>query len=386
MLHHKLKKKYSLCSYCLYRQLTGVGNTNNRLHKKGRLSSNSDSCYICQGIMDQLDWIVKKICDLVEEKKYQFDSFLLGATLPSLVFEREDSIRARFKLRGRENIKKQFVDELRKKFEYLTGKSLEHIIPDITINIVIDSQEENNNDASSSPTISVKSSPLFLAGRYVKTQRGLSQKKDKCQKCLGSGCALCRYLGTSSFNNIESIIASRILEITGGENPKFSWLGGEDKDSLVLGKGRPFLLRVSNPKIRSLKADLTIKENGVYAVIKQQKPHLSSKLPSHFITKTRITIQTEQDLCSKSLARLLNILENSEVTFKAKSKIVKKKIYSLRVEQIDERKFVLTIVADGGLLIKQFVGGQKYIEPNISKIIGMECECIAFDVLEVNTQ
>ncbi|MFL6363565.1 MAG: hypothetical protein ACJ709_09050, partial [Nitrososphaeraceae archaeon] len=159
--------------------------------------------------MDQLDWIVKKICDLVEEKKYQFDSFLLGATLPSLVFEREDSIRARFKLRGRENIKKQFVDELRKKFEYLTGKSLEHIIPDITINIVIDSQEENNNDASSSPTISVKSSPLFLAGSYVKTQRGLSQKKDKCQKCLGSGCALCRYLGTSSFNNIESIIASR---------------------------------------------------------------------------------------------------------------------------------------------------------------------------------
>ena len=101
--------------------------------------------------MDQLDWIVKKICDLVEEKKYQFDSFLLGATLPSLVFEREDSIRARFKLRGRENIKKQFVDELRKKFEYLTGKSLEHIIPEITINIVIDSQEENNNNASSSP-------------------------------------------------------------------------------------------------------------------------------------------------------------------------------------------------------------------------------------------
>jgi tRNA pseudouridine synthase 10 len=335
--------------------------------------------------MNQLDRIIEKICDLVKEKKYQFDSFLVGATLPSLVFEREDSIRARFKLRGRENIKKHFIDELRKKFEKVTGKRLEHIIPDITINIVIDSQQENNNDTSS-PTISIKSSPLFFAGRYVKTHRGLSQKKDKCQKCLGSGCALCEYLGTSSFASVEGIIASQILEITGGENPKFSWLGGEDKGSLVLGKGRPFLLRVLNPKVRSLKADLTINENGVYAVIKQRKRHLSSQLPSHFTTKTRITIQTEQDLCSKSLARLLNILENSEVTFKVKSKIVKKKIYSLKVEQIDERKFVLTIIADGGLLIKQFVGGQEYIEPNVSKIIEMNCECVAFDILEVNAQ
>jgi tRNA pseudouridine synthase 10 len=152
----------------------------------------------------------------------------------------------------------------------------------------------------------------------------------------------------------------------------------------VLGKGRPFILRVSNPKVRSLKTDEKIEENGLYAVIKG-KPQPSAKLPPHFITKTRITIQTEEDLCSESLARLLKVLENSEVTFKAKSKILKKKIYSLKVQQIDERKFALTITADGGLLIKQFVGGQEYIEPNISKVIGMKCECVAFDVLDVLT-
>jgi tRNA pseudouridine synthase 10 len=334
--------------------------------------------------MSQLDLTVKNICDVVEEKKYEFDSFLLGATLPSAMFEREDSIRARFKVRGRENLKKQFIDELRKKFEKITGKRLEHTVSDITINVVIDTQQENNN--KSPPTISVKSSPLFLNGRYVKTHRGLSQKKDKCQKCSGSGCALCRYLGASSFNSIEAIVASRMLEITRGESPKFSWLGGEDKDSLVLGKGRPFLLRISNPKVRSLKTDVTIKENGLYAVIKQREPELSFQLPSHFITKTRITIQAEQDLCNNSLATLLNVLENSEVSFKAKCKIHKKKIYSIKVEQIDARRFVLTIIADGGLLIKQFVGGQEYIEPSISKIIGMKCECVAFDILEVNTQ
>jgi len=48
------------------------------------------------------------------------------------------------------------------------------------------------------------------------------------------------------------------------------------------------------------------------------------------------------------------------------------------------RTFVLTMIADGGLFIKQFVGGQDYIEPSISKIIGMKCECVAFDILDVN--
>ena len=338
--------------------------------------------------MNQLDSITEKICDAIEAKKYEFDSFLLGCTLPSAILEREDSIRARFKVRGRENIKKQFIDELRKKFEKITRKRLEHIVPDITINVVIDSEKNNNNNNNdtSQPTISVKSSPLILAGRYLKTQRGLTQKKDKCQRCSGSGCASCGNLGASSSNSVEAIIASRMLEITKGENPKFSWLGGEDKDSLVLGKGRPFLLRISNPKVRSLKTDIKIKENGVYAVIKQQDTQLSFQLPSHFTTKTRITIQAEQDLCDKNIATLLNVIENSEVSFKAKSKIVKKRIYSVKVEQIDGRRFVLTIIADGGLLIKQFVGGQEYVEPNISKIIGMKCECVAFDILEVNTQ
>jgi tRNA pseudouridine synthase 10 len=175
-----------------------------------------------------------------------------------------------------------------------------------------------------------------------------------------------------------------MLEITKGDTPKFSWLGGEDKDSLVLGNGRPFLLQISNPKLRWLKRELKINENGVCAALKQQSPPFSFQLPSHFTTKTKIIIEAEQDLSNVRLATSLNVLENSEVSYYVKSKIVKKKIYSVEVQQIDEKKFVLTMIADGGLFIKQFVGGQDYIEPNISKIVGMKCACVAFDILDVS--
>lgn len=180
------------------------------------------------------------------------------------------------------------------------------------------------------------------------------------------------------------MIGSRLLEITKGDTWKFSWLGGEDKDSLVLGNGRPFVLQISNPKVRWLKTELTLDENGVCAVLKQQLSLSSVKLPSHFTTKTKITIQAEQDLTNQTLAKLLKVLENSEVSYQVKSKIVKKKIYSLNAQQVDLKRFVLTMVADGGLFIKQFVGGQDYIEPSISKLIGIRCQCVSFDILDVN--
>ncbi len=398
MLQYDIKKQYNLCSYCLYRQFAPV--RKNNAHRKIKAARNDTySCYICHGLMSQLDSIIKKICDDVEARGYEYESFLLGASLPYAIFEREDSVRARFKIRGKENIKKQFLDELRKKYHEVTGKRAEHTSPDITINVAIcnpgidyaadENSRKNKYDKdidNNRTTVFVKSSSVLLSGRYVKTIRGISQKKDKCQKCSGSGCAVCNYTGASSSNSVEAIIGSRLLEITKGDHSKFSWLGGEDKDSLVLGNGRPFVLQISNPKVRYLKTELTVDENGVRAVLKLQLPQLSFKLPSRFTTKTKITIQAEQDLTKQSLTTLQKVLENSEVSYQVKSKIVRKKIYSLKAQQVDEKRFVLTIIADGGLFIKQFVGGQDYIEPSISKIIGIKCQCVAFDILDVNAQ
>jgi tRNA pseudouridine synthase 10 len=107
--------------------------------------------------------------------------------------------------------------------------------------------------------------------------------------------------------------------------------------------------------------------------------------PIHFITKTKILIQSSGSLTKKQLAKL-NVLSNSIVKFRMKSKIVTKKIYSVKLKKISDRHFLLTLIADGGLLIKQFVGGQEYIEPSVSEIIGTRSECIFFDILDVRMQ
>jgi tRNA U54 and U55 pseudouridine synthase Pus10 len=73
------------------------------------------------------------------------------------------------------------------------------------------------------------------------------------------------------------------------------------------------------------------------------------------------------------------------VNFENRSKMATKKIYSVRARQVDISEFTLTIFADGGLTIKQFVGGEEYMKPNISEILNAKCECVTFDVLDVKT-
>ena len=67
-----------------------------------------------------------------------------------------------------------------------------------------------------------------------------------------------------------------------------------------------------------------------------------------------------------------------------RSKIAAKKIHSAQAtKKVEDCEFQLTLHADGGLPIKQFVGGEEYIEPNVSKLLGAKCECVTFDVLAV---
>lgn len=250
------------------------------------------------------------------------------------------------------------------------------MIPDITIKVVIDDQKIAK--------IFARAYPIILTGRYTKKWRGLSQKQSKNQLFGGKESDRCDFSGLSGHNSIEGIIAKRLISITKGENPKFLWVGSEDQDSLVLGRGRPFFVRISNPRVRRLKRSLKISTDGIYAIIDGKSKKIPQS-PLQFVTKTKILVQSNGSLTKNELAKL-NALSNSMVRFRIKSKIVTKKIYSVNVKKINDRNFFLTVIADGGLLIKQFVGGQEYMEPNVSEIVGTKSECIFFDILDVRIQ
>jgi tRNA U54 and U55 pseudouridine synthase Pus10 len=84
--------------------------------------------------------------------------------------------------------------------------------------------------------------------------------------------------------------------------------------------------------------------------------------------------------------RKLRELAGAEVSYHNRSKLATKRIRFASVRRLDANNLALTIVADGGLMIKQFVGGEEYMKPNISEVLSCKCECVKFDILDVELQ
>ena len=98
----------------------------------------------------------------------------------------------------------------------------------------------------------VRSKSLTFYGRYVKRRRDMPQKQKPCANCSGKGCRNCNFHGISEFDSVEGIISKYIFETLGGTTVKFTWIGGEDTSSMVLGSGRPFFMKLQNPHNRNL--------------------------------------------------------------------------------------------------------------------------------------
>jgi tRNA pseudouridine synthase 10 len=339
--------------------------------------------------MHSRDSIIQRIRETLNDD-YQFDTFLIGVTLPPNLFEKEDQIRARFKIRGRENIKSQLIRDLRKKFSEVTKKRIDILHPDLTINL----QFQKNTSLE----INTKMRPLIMLGRYIKKNRGIPQRSGGEHNSGNEVCIQSKpyhivsqtprqasVIRTLEDASIQSIISKEILRITKGEALKFSWIGSEDENSLVLGSGRPFFVQIRNPKTIHLnQKTLRFQEYGLFVNIEEFFERLPEQ-PVQFIAKTRIVIQAsrqigkEGGLKIKSLANSIVVFQNQ----KNKSRSSAKRIYSIDIVKINNKIFELDVIADGGLAIKQFVEGREYISPNISAVANLQCKCLLFDILDI---
>src|SRR5581483_7991486 len=141
-------------------------------------------------------------------------------------------------------------------------------------------------------------------------------------------------------------------------------------------------VKASDPKVRKPK-----KTRFAEAGIEGKVVKVLDDVPdtqARFVTKTRIVCKCERAILPDDIIKLKKSLAGAQAKFENRSKIAVKKIHSALVKKTAENELALTIVADGGLPIKQFVGGEQYIEPNVSSLLGAKCECTAFDILKVD--
>ncbi|MEM1524658.1 MAG: hypothetical protein QW618_00805, partial [Nitrososphaerales archaeon] len=196
--------------------------------------------------------------------------------------------------------------------------------------------------------------------------------------------------------SIEDYLNKIILNHFKGSKVKYTWIGGEDSTSLVLGNGRPFFCEVINPKVRrliGLNFPIDI-DNKI--ILKDLQIIDKPKVIPKFTTDILLYIKFNESVNNEALKNL-NSLNNAvihQISTK-KRKVLEKRVYNFRIKSISEDEAQVEMSCDGGLNIKKFVksslikiGGKEVPEvcPNLSSILNINLECVTFDILNVHIQ
>jgi len=363
---NSILKKYDLCDQCLGRLFSKQLHlsSNKFLGKKLKKNYISKSkCYVCKDLFCNLDHFLKLMLDL--SSNYEFQTYGVGIIIKPSIVDRDDFIRSKYKLKGIDSIKTDISKELIKLFTKKTQKTLDSFDPEITFTV-------NLKDES----CQLHSKSITIFGKYVKSERGYAQKQTSCDNCSGMGCRVCDFHGISEFDSVEGIISQYIFKKFGGTTTKFTWIGGEDNSSLVLGDGRPFFVKLQHPNKR--KSRLTSTNLNSVKLKNLKIIDKFPKKPISFSSSVKIKISSKTTLDTHYLRKLKNMCNAPVMVYEKSGKCFEKQIFSLNYKKISSHTFSLFMKVEGGLPIRRFIEGGD-VSPNISEFLNCECKCDVFD-------
>jgi tRNA pseudouridine synthase 10 len=230
--------------------------------------------------------------------------------------------------------------------------------------------------------VGITARPVYYYARYTKP-RGVSQRRELCERCSGAGCAHCRRTGYERKASVEETLRRKFELFTGSEKMTFTWLGSEDRDSLVHPPGRPFVVEVKNPVKRELPRRFAARLRGGRVAVSTGRalPSKPVRLPS-FRFRTEITAVSSSKVDPDVLADLKREFRGTEVRFARPYERPATKMVYRASASARGKTLLIDAVIDGGLPVKRFVSGE-LVSPSVSEVLKTEVRCRRFDIREV---
>jgi tRNA pseudouridine synthase 10 len=337
----------------------------------------SENCVVCCDFFEKADKIAVEI---VKNIQFEFESFKVG-------IKSEGSFKALQELLADYDIKTEMKKILERKIREITEKMISND-PDLLITF---------NPEDFSFKLDVK--PIFIYGRYIKRVRNISQTRWLCGYCKGAGCDICNFTGKRYFTSVEELISTPVIEIFKAKDAILHGAGREDVDARMLGRGRPFVLEILEPKKRSVdieEVEKTINNlcKGKVAVkeLRFAKPNEIEKIKGEKYRKVyRAKVVFDREISREELEESLRDLIG-EIKQKTPKRVLHRRADILRIRRVYKAEIiehfgkwaVLKFETDAGLYVKELVSGDEgRTEPNLSKRFKAWIEKLdVIDVLE----
>ncbi|MFA5771624.1 MAG: tRNA pseudouridine(54/55) synthase Pus10 [Thermoplasmata archaeon] len=364
------------------------------------LTNTSTECYLCGNLFMEIDKFTKLVLEKLDN--YEYATFLIGLKTDDDLKERTrqlwdtlfqgcmyDSDRDNPILEEiRSGIKRQIGKEIEKK----TNKTVDFNNPDITA--VVDARYD---------IVELQISPIYIYGRYLKLVRDIPQTKWDCRVCRGKGCERCNGTGKMYPTSVEELIGEKILSLTKGKGTAFHGMGREDIDARMLGNGRPFIIEIVEPTVRTL--DLKKIENGinidlagkieVHALKYASKKDVVTIKNAKFDKTYMILVEFENHIDKEKIKEGVKIFKNTEINQHTPLRVKhrradmcrKRKIIEMELDSVHDKTALLRIRSEGGTYIKELIHGDDgRTQPNLSEILGTKCTVKELDVIKIHDQ
>ena len=376
-----------LASHGQFRPAQTIAEKNAIEYEKG------GNCHLCtlegQSVFDRIQDVSQRTAALT--KDIEFDNFLVGTIPAPILDERQDEIRAKFSLLHAEAVKSDFSRELGKSIYDIIKKDVEFERPHLVF--LYDMVKDE---------LQLQINPVFIYGRYQKLVRGIPQSRWDCKECKGKGCKECNGTGRRYPDSISEYVGDVAQQFLNGTKFKFHAAGREDVDVLMLGEGRPFVVEISEPQIRTpdllslekqinKKAKKRIKVSCLKMTNREQSQRLKEDASKN-IKEYSAVIVAEGPIQVDQLRRVETELSGKEIEQRTptrvahrRSDLVRKKwVYEVHLKKLRNDNIEAFFKVQGGTYVKELISGDDgRTDPSMASILGVSCVCKKLDVMAV---
>lgn len=248
-------------------------------------------------------------------------------------------------------------------------------------------------------SVEIKKCDMFIFGRYKKRSAGLSQSRWRCSRCEGKGCAQCNGKGRL-YESVEERIGEPIKRASGAGDYVMHASGREDVDA-TNSAGRPFVLEVNAPAVRSLDLESLSSEiakgGEVEAVGLRFVPrsYVEVVTESHFDKTYEAEVEFGRDVDWAEAAKIRS-LEGVTLLQQTPARVAHRRADLVRHRKIKHLEFVrgqgqgpkhatLIIKAEAGTYIKELISGDSgRTTPSVSGILGTSAKCTKLEVIGID--
>jgi tRNA pseudouridine synthase 10 len=241
--------------------------------------------------------------------------------------------------------------------------------------------------------------PLYLEGRYRKLDRTLPQTRWPCRRCRGRGCDQCGGSGKTYPTSVEELVGGPLVTAAGAEGTRFHGMGREDIDARMLGRGRPFVIELLRPRVRSIdlaaaraaiarEAAGRVEVDGLRPATAPDVVRVKEASPekSYLVGVIgEVPVAKVNEALTLAVGRAIAQRTPTRVAHRRSDRVRTRRVVAARLVEASIGRFTLELRTEAGTYVKEWVEGDGgRTDPSLASLLGIPLKVDFLDVLEVH--